>query len=263
MVAAYSGCIPSSLRIWDAASGQMLREIGGIEQPKCAPHQLCFTAAGKRLAGMCDDGRARLWSVETGELVSESSFQIGNDEEESPFGGHQYVAAEFSPDGRFLAAGLGGVFHLYQVDQFKKVRQFGADPSRFGPCMAFSADSKLLLTSNSYDQGELKRKPDGSLDRGSDTLQLWRLADGKEIWRQVLPGYGPAPIAISGDAKRYAVHIRDESNEIRICDMATQKVLRTVKVDGKPRCLRFSADGILFLVGVSDGTAITWDIAGI
>ncbi len=159
----------SSLGIWDAASGKMLRENSGVGR-NGYPKELCFTAGGKRLAGMCEDGRARLWSVETGALISESSFQIGKDmEKDSPFGSHEHVDAEFSPDGRSLAAALRGVFHLYQVDRFKKVRQFGTDSSPIGSHMAFSADSKLLLTSSFYPRAEDK-KPDG-------TLKTWVRAD--------------------------------------------------------------------------------------
>ena len=48
---------------------------------------------------------------------------------------------------------------------------------------------------------------------------------------------------------------------IRVCDLLKHEVLQTVKHDGYPRCLSFSADGRLLVAGMEDGTAVTWDLS--
>ena len=85
--------IPGVIRIFDAATGKLVREFTGTQ---FLPNQIAYSPDGKLLAtgGYESDGPVVIWDVATGKRLHE-------------FPGHRgrVVAFAFSPDGKRLASG--------------------------------------------------------------------------------------------------------------------------------------------------------------
>ena len=140
-----SGSLDRTVRLWDAATGQLVRTLAGhthwVRSVALAPD-------GQLLASGSDDTTIRLWDVATGQLVRTL---------EGHTAGVKSVA--FSPDGRLLASGgWDTTVRLWDATTGQLVRTLkGHTDSVFS--VAFSPDGRLLAS--------------GSLD---NTVRLWGIA---------------------------------------------------------------------------------------
>lgn len=92
------------VRVWDAASGELCRELAwkarpvdwghGRKLPKRGSYTLALSPDGRSCAVGCSDGLVRVFEVATGGLRGQVEVQAGN--------------IAFSPDGRLLATGGTG-----------------------------------------------------------------------------------------------------------------------------------------------------------
>jgi WD40 repeat protein len=236
------------VRIRDAGTGRQLHQLAGRTKV-VGVQSLNFSADGKRLAAADNSGKVRVWSVESGTLLNENDLQLPQGK--ATRGDFQRLMdrAVFPPDDQILVADLEGAFHVLSVETGKELRTFGSGVLPTGE-MAISADGKRLLA---YQYGGPTHAQD---------LSLWDLPAGKEIWREPLPArerQDPA-LVFSADGTRYAVSVEGGPREIRVCDLATRKVLQTIKNDDHLCCLRFSPDGRLLVGGLENGTAVTWEV---
>jgi WD40 repeat protein len=87
---ASANVLESSVRIWDPASGGVIRLIACYSS---APNSVAFSPSGRLLATASNDGTVILWSLATGRQVASLDGQADR------LGG-----VAFSPDGRTLAA---------------------------------------------------------------------------------------------------------------------------------------------------------------
>lgn len=192
------------IRVWDAASGALLREITGLDQPAKSlsfgddPHQI-LAAAGSKVF---------LWNCETGKLLRTSEQEVDGNAQflsYSPDGkllaipyqfdlhgelkivdtasgkvrhhfrteqkmeffrtGWGYLRATFSPDGRYVAAvGNIGGAHLYDLRSGKLLRTMQGHGTTVWDA-AFTSDGSRLATSG-YSDG---------------TVKLWSVATGEEV----------------------------------------------------------------------------------
>ena len=251
----------TALRIWDASTGKQVRELAGHGNMH-AQARLCFSPDAKLLAGACGDGKMRVWSVENGAMLNENILQFpGGFANNEHVVSHFLAHAVFSPDARFLVTEFGGWFSVLSVETGKQLRTFQTDALQ--QCeLAVSPDGKLLLSNQHADS--TARNADGTLRDLHPTthaLRLWKLADGKAVWRQVLPDELGGPVCISAGGNRFAVFVRGPSREIRVCDLSSREVLQTLKLDGYARCLNFSSDGRLLAAGMADGSGLVWDLS--
>ena len=65
-----------SVHIWDAKTGKQLHELAGRKKVRTV-WRLSFSADGKCLAGLGNDGIVRVWDAKDGTLVNESELQLG------------------------------------------------------------------------------------------------------------------------------------------------------------------------------------------
>ncbi|HWE39912.1 MAG TPA: sigma-70 family RNA polymerase sigma factor [Isosphaeraceae bacterium] len=214
-----------AVRVWDAASGRLVRTIGA---PTMNLHSIALAPDGATLATVDYPARIRLWDLDSGRELRRSR---------APGETFSYRLPVVSPDGRTLAAVLGG------FDPKTKLHERGlclwdmatlGEPRRFGgdwvglDALAFSPDGKTLAT------GGDDASPRGE-DSPSETAstRLWDVATGKETRRFAFKGLDVRAVAFAPDGKALAAAVNDGT--IRFYDVARgEEVLPRLGTSLKP-----------------------------
>jgi WD40 repeat protein len=249
---------------WDAASVVSVRELAtGKElhhyELPLGVRQIGFAPDGKTLAAVedwNDDGGARenkvyLWDVATGNLRRLVPLR------------EHILCVAFSPDGKSLATGHLGTFHVWDLATGQKVERFEGHSGRTNH-VAFAADGKTLATSGDntirlWDAATGREIPppgdghqgpvqalaflaDGKtlVTVGEDrTLRHWEAATGREVRR--VTGMGGRVFSPSfAENKLLAVPV---GQEVRLCDPATGRELRRLNFPAIVRQVALSAEG--------------------
>jgi len=257
---------PGQAVLWDVATGQrraaLLGHVDGVKS-------VAFSPNGKLIAtaGYLDE--IKLWQTETTtEIASIRATAI-------------ISSIAFSPDGKFLVAGLdaAGVHpaakndaELYEVATRNLVRRFEGHDWGIST-VTFSPSGSLLATSSS----------DG-------TVRLWDVATGRsktlvdqklnntvnEYWRRLarrkVEGMPPSieSVAFSPDGKRLAIAggMMDARGReygigaVTLWDVPTRKPQSTLPgYDCSVQQVRFSVDGKRLATAGRDGYVRLWDAA--
>ncbi len=151
---------------------------------------------------------------------------------------------QFSPDGKYIAAGRYQWVQLWDVKARKVIRVFEphADAVR---CLKFSADGKMLFTG-------------GGLPAESGEFQIWDVESGERIEALEPHADSIEAIAVNADSSKIFTASMDERVSVisfpnaKIERTLTQHVDRVLAVD-------YSADGKYFVTGGKDKTVKVWD----
>jgi len=140
-----SGSWDKTVRLWDAASGQLVRTLEGHTD---GVRSVAFSPDGRLLASGSLDNTIRLWDVASGRLVRTLKGHTSDVE-----------SVAFSPDGRLLASGSPDkTVRLWDVASGQLLRTLVH--TDWVQSVAFSPDGRLLAS-------ELDSKLD------NDTIWLW------------------------------------------------------------------------------------------
>jgi RNA polymerase sigma factor (sigma-70 family) len=225
----------------------------------------CYSPSGQRLASVSHEALA-LWDVQTGKVLRSRYAD-----------GERFQAVAYSPDGKLLALGCGGLnspIHVCDGQSLKVLRSLEEAHSEGGvEHLAFAPDGQTLYSCGHdgrlrlWDphtgkaKGEIKTHakawfgrfaltPDGGLlawgtEKGE--VRVWDVAAGQQ--RQLLRGHQAhvRAVALSPDGKTLASVSNDGT--LRIWDVGGGKA-RHVGGDGKSAygSVSFSADGACLLV---------------
>jgi WD40 repeat protein len=224
---------PARLRLWDAATGRLLRELSGHRRQIYA---LAYAPDGKALAAG-DDAGVHLWDPAAGKEVRTIPH------EPDRFAQPHLQAVAFSPDGRLLAVGTWHrTVRLWDTTTWQEVRRLGPHPGGI-LSLTFAPDGKALLA--------------GGYDK---TLCLWDVATGK-VRRQM-----SEPI----DLHAWATAFAPDGKTLLATSLWTLYVLdaaggREVLPFGGHRvsvqALAYSGDGTVLASKGGDGTVRLWDVA--
>lgn len=211
------------MRLWDSETNQEVRQYKGLVGGSFGGD---ISADGKFVV-TADDGGAKLYDMQTGELVRE-------------FKSVPLSPAIFSPDGKMIVTGTQEkVADVWEVATGKNLRHFSFDAAV--PWVDFSPDSESVLTVS------------------GNIAQIWDVQSGKEKQR-FLGHIGDVLFGtFSPDGSYIATGGADKT--ARIWNVATgEEVHKFIGHTGRILWAEFSPDGHYLLTSAEDRTARLWDI---
>ena len=247
-----------TIKIWDLASGQLVRSLktGGVIA-------MAFSPDGQTLATSHWGPEVQLWDVTTGQQIG----SLTNNQ-------HKVWSLAFSPDGRFLATGgADQMVRLWDVATRQQTEQLKGHGSEV-MSVAFSADGQTLASGSKDKTAMLWSvhpnravttvsnvisrpifSPDGRLVAagiGQNKVAAWDVAT-----LQVKAVFADAYDAVAFSSDGSALVTRGTNYFLRTFDVATQAVRETISrgpVEETDSYVALSPDGQILAAGLADGT---------
>jgi WD40 repeat protein len=222
-----TGCGDDPVRLWDAKTGLVLRQI---KEPWV--YALAFSPDGSVLATASAFKTARLWNPLTGEPIT------------PPLKGHEGVikALAFSRDGTLLAtAGADRTARLWSVPGGQPVGTLSGHLDEVN-ALAFAPDGKLLASAG-----------------GDRTIRLWQVPGG-QLLRRLDGGCAVAALAITPDGK--SLISGGDDNLIRLWELGAPQEARQLRGhESSITSLTVARDGKTLISGDLGHGIRIWDIA--
>jgi WD40 repeat protein len=138
------------IRLWDVASGKMLRELGGHDRPISV---LAYSADGSRLASAGEDRIICIWETATGRHLGTLSRHTDHIQD-----------LAWRPDGKILvSAGWDRTARVWDIERFEPVILLNTHDDQV-TALAFSPDGGLLVSADS-----------------ANGIRVWEPIAGKEL----------------------------------------------------------------------------------
>jgi WD40 repeat protein len=200
-----TGCHDGTVRTWDVAKGQQLKQINAHTTPMpAAVYCVAWSPDGKQLVSSSYDHSLKLWDAAAGTLVREFKAYKEKDFEK---GHHDGVfAVAFSPDGKFLVSGSSDrSIKIWNTADGSVVRDlinpnFKAPPTNPLPQIPQAHPGQVYSLQVSPDGKYIVSG--GNAPRNHGYLAVWGFADGKLIYGEELATGPICALAISPDGKQ-------------------------------------------------------------
>ncbi|MHB1423196.1 MAG: sigma-70 family RNA polymerase sigma factor [Gemmataceae bacterium] len=236
------------VRVWDTASGKEVRHLSAPGGSDLSPDGKCIATVN------LGPGHLELWDMDSGKKIA-------------AFGENCYAPIRFSPDGKLLATlSTDTKVEIWEVESRKKLRSWKV-PAKHVFSLAFSADSRQLLTNGLYDM-----------------IRVWDVTTGKELqgFLPLATSSGeislPSSPAISPDGKLVALAEANSKRasssgkvewkaRVSLRDLASNKLMRELtcpayEIAGQQlpfRDLTFTPDGKSLVTSGPDRNIRFWD----
>ncbi|HEY1403903.1 MAG TPA: hypothetical protein VGB05_07245, partial [Pyrinomonadaceae bacterium] len=226
-----SGSKDNTVRLWEAATGRELRNLGGNVAGNIGPiTSVAFSADSRTLAAGGLSGGVKLWEVSTGRELPALK-------------GHAETvnAVAFNAAGVLASASNDRTIKLWDTTAARELRTLTGHDGEVH-ALAFGADGVRLASGSS--NGEVK---------------IWNTSDGRTA--QTLGGHTALvrALAFSPDAKTLASAGYDKT--ARLWDAATGQTLRTLNGTEAFTSVAFNKDGQTLLAGNLRGEIKYWTAA--
>ena len=213
---------------WDVMTGEQKQALKGHRD---SVDGLAFSSDGQTIATGSDDGTVRLWNAESGDL-------------ERKLEGHTAAAVKtvaFSPDGRMLASGGGGI-SLWDVSTGDRLQTLHGH-KKWVNSVSFSPDGRVLASG------------------GDDTtVRLWDVSTGEHLFTLEETGSRIRSAVLSVDfSPDGRTLVSGNWRYVYVWDVMTGGLKRVLEghadwVNG----VAFSLDGRTLASGSEDGTILMW-----
>ncbi|MGH7998576.1 MAG: protein kinase domain-containing protein, partial [Brasilonema sp.] len=217
-----SGNGNNTIKLWNIVTGQEIRTLYGHSS---SVESVAISPDSKMLASGSFDGSIKLWELPSGNEIAtlkEHSSAV--------------KSVAFGPNGQTLASGSEDkTIKLWNLKNKQVIRIFKghSQPIRSVAISPILSDSPLskeglvgILASSSAD----------------DTIKLWDIATGQEIYTFVGHSYSVNSVAFTSDGKILASGSSDHT--IKLWDVTTKREIRTLKGHSKEvTSLAFSPNG--------------------
>jgi WD40 repeat protein len=267
LAASHVGLGPT-VQHWDAATGDLVREVKAEQSGPFGPADMEFSPDLKLLAVVDHAQHVGLWDVSSGKRLLWLDKQGA------------FISVAVSHDGKTLATGdRDNLVHLWDAATGKELRTLKGHDF-WVSALAFSPDDRTVVSAAKNDlrlwdatTGDLIRdvpdgggahvfSPDGKAVAAANgrAIRLLDVRTGEELRR--FEGYESwmgSSIAFSPDGKKLAAGGRD--NTVGLWDVATGKPLLSFEGHRGPvNCLAFSPDGRSLASGGGDHALFVWDL---
>jgi WD40 repeat protein len=236
-----SGATDRTIRLWDSETGLERATLTGHTDQVLS---LSFMPDGKTLISSAADNTIRLWDVTSGKERPKKPNFIGLIQPVS------YLMA--SPDGQKLLVWIPG------TDRFTTITAF--HPVTGNEVFTFNDNGRnvfVVAFTPAGDKVALGAKPDGSL-RIYDLTKRGQPLPGGD-WFIFKKGIELGDLAFTPDGK--TIIVGNELGEISICDVATRKVLHSVKGHSRKIAVCMtSPDGKRFATAGYDNVVKLWEV---
>lgn len=239
-----------SVGLWEVPSGKPLT---GVEGHAMRIVSLAFSGDGKTLFSSSQDGKVCIWDTANG--LPRSQFVLHDPESRgyaSP--GQRFFGLALSGDGKHAAGSstYSNSTRLLNLETGKVVCDLEGYRSSGDAGLAFSPDGSLLAAGDN--QGHYR---------------LWNIHTGQEVAR--VKSHRPrfeqvGGLAFSPDSRTFALlhnyHDRSAVSDLHLIRIGDGKEAGPVRSLGThARGVTFSADSQIVLVGGTNGTIHSWDVA--
>jgi WD40 repeat protein len=203
-----SGCHDGKIRIYDLVKKALAKEITAHVQtkPQMLAHPVytvAFSSDGKQLLSSSFDKTLKLWDIASGNMVRE--FKAFH-EKDFPKGHQEEIfTAAFSPDGKFVASGSGGlerVIKIWNVADGSVVRDLANPEIKSDPKTPMSHPGWIYHLRFTKD-GKLISAGDAPKNQGY--LAVWNPQDGKLLYADTQPIGSFFNLALPPDEKLIAI----------------------------------------------------------
>jgi hypothetical protein len=221
-----SAGLDTSVRLWDAESGQEVRTLRGHFG---AIYGLAYRPDGRRLASAGLDKTVRLWDTDNGREVKTLRGHTG-----------PVIGLAYSPDGRTIAStGVDETVRLWDADTGNGLRTLRGH-SGVVSSVAYSPDGRRLASAGRVD----------------GTVRIWDAESGVEL--RTLRGNAAAvsDVAYSPDGRRIAAA---GGGTVKLWNADTGQPVFTLSNQASTgRGVAFSPDGLRLAAGVGQAVKL-WD----
>ena len=212
-------------RVWDTASGKLLRSFSDLRDIHPDVHSVAFSPDGKTIASG-NEKEIGIWDVATGNQLRSLLGHSGN-----------IHSLAFSPDGKVLAS--GGEDETIKLWDAATGKQLHSLNNGWVTSLAFSPNGKELVSN------------------AKGNIKLWDISNGNEL-RSIKVESGASSVAFAPDGKLIASAGGDGT--IKIWDVESGAQLRTLSGHAaRVNSVAFSPDGKMIASGSDDHTIRLWD----
>ena len=222
-----------SVKVWNGKTDQVIQTFNA--HPGFVS-SVMFHPDGKYLASTGGDQQVKVWDLTTGQKLFAGPCDVVHTNGTAN-------AAAFSPDGRWLAAGSGGVLRVWDWRK-QQILQTFAGHEKKAISVAFSRDGRRLASGT-----------------WGGSVRLWDVVAGGEplcdFAASRMTRHPISALAFSPNGRRLAT--ASFGRRVDVWDTSTGELVQTLPQSGMVLCVAFSPDGRRLVSAGEDKTVRVWE----